>query len=720
MDSFNRITSQWNFETDGPQVLADVRSGLDANKAAVDALGDAYRNRQVDLAEYLAKARELGRQGEDLRRVEAIVTQAIGDGGAAARGATSAFADYAGATVATVEAKKAEAQAQRDAQAATVAALASYSGMVEIERQLAAVAWGRTRTMGDLRESINATVGATERLDTGMARVGQAASRNSPFGRGMIQAAFLFDDMQYGIGAVVNQVPLVVSALGMGAGMAGALGIVAVATNQVVKHWSELDEWWNGPKLRQVADNVGAIADEVERIKKESDGSAVAAQTLERAQEKLTEHRREQAAFDALKRQPTEDETRSAQAFREQLPRIGGIERLADSLADARRKTQSYFTQEELSASKKAHDAWIEAQQKMEKAAVDGVAPADLFYAAKQAKEAFLKAQKSMDDSARERVQAEAARIAAGKNVDRQAALSLARDDRTEGAFNQRQISALELADPKMLREAEESNRAAQRAMEAAARRRKEAADAMGGDQNFPRVVPFLGNVVATTADDRGDIRAGVRQVDEQQRLQNAATKIADQEREKSNKAAADWEKDVARVRDQAQAEIARKLIGGRGGLGSELTPAVMRRMGEGQDAQQIVEGLRDQVRNRIANIPGVGLDAGGAAEQIIRMVIANQGVGLAAQGGPQQQMAAQFQQMGANQQAAQAMAGDAMALMNKGFNVQEAMAGAMERHLAMAQGLNQRVGRMERWLQQHNRQLAPMNMPDFPAMPKN
>lgn len=59
-------------------------------------------------------------------------------------------------------------------------------------------------------------------------------------GRGLQQLSYAVDDIQYGFAAIVNNIPQIIMGLGGGAGLAGAIGIAAVAINQLIKHWTEV------------------------------------------------------------------------------------------------------------------------------------------------------------------------------------------------------------------------------------------------------------------------------------------------------------------------------------------------------------------------------------------------------------------------------------------------------------------------------------------------
>jgi hypothetical protein len=93
------------------------------------------------------------------------------------------------------------------------------------------------------------------------------------FGSQLLLVGQFADDVQYGLRAVVNQIPQLVGAFGGGAGLAGAIGIVAVAANQLVNHWDQLIDKFTtrGPEtaaqeMQRLANNTAKTADEQKRL----------------------------------------------------------------------------------------------------------------------------------------------------------------------------------------------------------------------------------------------------------------------------------------------------------------------------------------------------------------------------------------------------------------------------------------------------------------------
>jgi hypothetical protein len=93
------------------------------------------------------------------------------------------------------------------------------------------------------------------------------------FGSSMMTAAAFADDMQYGLRAVVNQIPMVTTALGMGAGLGGVVSILAVGVNVLNNHWDSLVEKFStrtidtaAMEMERLGQKTGKTADEQKRL----------------------------------------------------------------------------------------------------------------------------------------------------------------------------------------------------------------------------------------------------------------------------------------------------------------------------------------------------------------------------------------------------------------------------------------------------------------------
>jgi len=146
---------------------------------------------------------------------------------------------------------------------------------------------GQYTGIGSLGSSTFSLFADTEPLDAGLARAerssrdaGQKIGKN--LGKGSDAATALLylgqtaDDLQYGFRSIVNNIPTLVAAMGGGAGVAGAVGIAAVAINQAISHLDELKAAaGNSEALVDLARRFQGIADALDNVSKAATGSGV-------------------------------------------------------------------------------------------------------------------------------------------------------------------------------------------------------------------------------------------------------------------------------------------------------------------------------------------------------------------------------------------------------------------------------------------------------------
>jgi hypothetical protein len=100
------------------------------------------------------------------------------------------------------------------------------TGLAELQTKLA--------SLGGRLEALGAKGGVVE---SGMTKAGGGVKN---LGYQMLLVGQTVDDLQYGFSAVVNQLPQLATAFGMGAGLAGAVSVAGVAINQLTKHWGDM------------------------------------------------------------------------------------------------------------------------------------------------------------------------------------------------------------------------------------------------------------------------------------------------------------------------------------------------------------------------------------------------------------------------------------------------------------------------------------------------
>jgi hypothetical protein len=108
--------------------------------------------------------------------------------------------------------------------------------------------------------------GSTEVVSQGMTKLAHAG-RGA--GLGILQVSYAIDDLQYGFRAIVNNIPQIVYMMGGGAGIAGAVGIAAVAVNQLINRWTDLTAAFQSNWASETASGLKHIAEAAENAANE-------------------------------------------------------------------------------------------------------------------------------------------------------------------------------------------------------------------------------------------------------------------------------------------------------------------------------------------------------------------------------------------------------------------------------------------------------------------
>jgi hypothetical protein len=155
----------------------------------------------------------------------------------------------------------------------SAAAPKGYHGMMELG--------GAVFTLGMDASPFNTELAKAEtRSIQGAAKIQKALNTATKVDtRNLLYLSQGIEDLQYGLSAVVNNIPQLVMGMGMGAGAAGAISIAAVAVNQLVKHWDELSQAWGNdkalPKIREgiegLTRSLKEINSELETLKTKSE-----------------------------------------------------------------------------------------------------------------------------------------------------------------------------------------------------------------------------------------------------------------------------------------------------------------------------------------------------------------------------------------------------------------------------------------------------------------
>lgn len=146
----------------------------------------------------------------------------------------------------------------------------------------------------DLDAEMRKTGGATQTLTSGLTKLAPTTRNNA---QALLMFSQGFEDAQYGIRGVLNNIPSLIMTLGGGAGLAGAISIAAVAGSTLYSMLSGVEE-----KSSDVADRIKQIADNMadsETDRFEAEGKSIEAAALAKAAMKQgwEEAKQAEAAF---------------------------------------------------------------------------------------------------------------------------------------------------------------------------------------------------------------------------------------------------------------------------------------------------------------------------------------------------------------------------------------------------------------------------------------
>lgn len=111
----------------------------------------------------------------------------------------------------------------------------------------------------------------------------EATKKTHDVGRATLEASRAFEDMQYGVAGVLNNIPGLIQSLGGGAGLAGVVSLLAVGITQLVKH---LD--LGGPALDALGEAAGRTAVKAGEAAMEADKHRVALDSAKESAEAIT------------------------------------------------------------------------------------------------------------------------------------------------------------------------------------------------------------------------------------------------------------------------------------------------------------------------------------------------------------------------------------------------------------------------------------------------
>jgi hypothetical protein len=112
------------------------------------------------------------------------------------------------------------------------------------------------------------------------ANVGKTAGVSGEFGRGIMGASYAIQDftsvlgtqgLGRALGAIQNNIPILVTSLGAGAGLAGAISIVSVGVGLLIDNWAKIHDYWTGGETEKEAERMKKLKEAIKEAKEEAE-----------------------------------------------------------------------------------------------------------------------------------------------------------------------------------------------------------------------------------------------------------------------------------------------------------------------------------------------------------------------------------------------------------------------------------------------------------------
>lgn len=116
------------------------------------------------------------------------------------------------------------------------------------------------KSLLDNQAKVEGLTRGIQRLGVSMQGLGRGGGGGGAMGLMMLAQGV--EDLQYGFSAIVNNIPGIAMGMGMGAGVAGALSMAAVAANQLSKNWDTLSEKMSNTAMFQAINGSLILMDD--------------------------------------------------------------------------------------------------------------------------------------------------------------------------------------------------------------------------------------------------------------------------------------------------------------------------------------------------------------------------------------------------------------------------------------------------------------------------
>ncbi len=141
----------------------------------------------------------------------------------------------------------------------------SFGGLSNLGGSVFTLKVDDTQLVAGLSRAEAAARAASNRIGGDLTRGSKAATQ------GMLQLGYAVDDLQYGFGAIANNLPMIAMGFGMSAGIAGSVAIAATIVNQLIHNWGDLSTLLAGSATGTIPSLSGATEQLTGQLKKLDD-----------------------------------------------------------------------------------------------------------------------------------------------------------------------------------------------------------------------------------------------------------------------------------------------------------------------------------------------------------------------------------------------------------------------------------------------------------------
>jgi len=259
------------------------------------------------------------------------------------------------------------------------------------------VAEANTQMQGMTPDQINALADATKQAAAktgGFATAAdKAADQSKKMGYAAMNASYMFQDLQYGVGAIANNIGLMASSLGnaspwltrITAGLGGPVGLgaglmaVTVAADLLYKNWGSITAALGQgipPKIFKDVKDLEAELKALEEIKVKT---SVDFNNIRAAREELQKLTAEEAAYQRLKSAKSEEQQKRSEVVSKAIIEGGGADDFASGAKNVAGAVAEATVTVESGATAKAREklAWIDKQRAAGNVMAAGTSAAD-------------------------------------------------------------------------------------------------------------------------------------------------------------------------------------------------------------------------------------------------------------------------------------------------------------------------------------------------------